>query len=578
MKQSNGTIKRMLAFLGVIALLLGMLPYTPLEMQAEAETAKAFSVYVGQVSETDKDSLANKSIKLIKASKVSSSDLYFFLPKNWNASKLRIFVDGRDSVIINGKTYKNGADISLTLDKKLNFYPGKGERKYSLTVKQLSSLPSIFINTKSGSTSFIDKSKENKEAGVMYMVNANGKAEYNGQLKYIRIRGNSTAAYDKKPYQIKLDKKASLCGMTADKTWILLANYIDKTQIHNTMALALARYSGAYSYVPGTQAVDVFVNNEYKGLYLLTEKAEIGKNRLNITNQEEKLEKLNPNIDLAKTEAVSVGGTEPGAKKYHIIPIVPDDITGGYLIQANHPSRFLSEESGFVTSRGYCFTLQEPKYASKAQIDYISSLFQSIEDALFSSDGRDPKTGKHYTELVDLNSFVHRYLQAETTNDFDDKLFYMYKDSDKVDGKVYFSPVWDQDNVWGVRESDSRSARLLMPDSNTKTWTWLTRGMKHDDFVKAAKSAYSKTYSKAMNIFIGNEKDSKGILKSIDQYANQVRASALADFILYPIVKRNDAIAALNYKTGKTFTENITFLKSYIKNRRYALDKVYKKK
>ena len=51
----------------------------------------------------------------------------------------------------------------------------------------------------------------------------------------IRGRGNSTWEwYPKKPYRIKLDKKASLLGLDEDKDWVLLANYRDPTHLMNT--------------------------------------------------------------------------------------------------------------------------------------------------------------------------------------------------------------------------------------------------------------------------------------------------------------------------------------------------------
>ena len=55
-----------------------------------------------------------------------------------------------------------------------------------------------------------------------------------GKLKQIKGRGNSTWKGAKKPYQIKLDKKADLLSSgdaaNSNKTWVLLANYFAAQQ------------------------------------------------------------------------------------------------------------------------------------------------------------------------------------------------------------------------------------------------------------------------------------------------------------------------------------------------------------
>ena len=540
----------------------------------KAQAAGNANLYLGRADVVETNTREGMPIQLVSVYKSSSSNYYFFIPGNWDAENLRIFMDGTDAITLDKVSYASGDYISLPLDQKMKLKVYKNGATINLTVMQLSDLPTIYIETESGKTDYIHKSKQNKEAAIMYMVDPDGTVEYDGKLDYIRIRGNSTANYPKKPYQIKLDKKTSLCGMQADKKYILLANYVDKAAIRNTMALDMARYSGAYAFVPAAQSVNVYVNHEYAGLYLLTEKAEIDKNRLNITDLEDALEKMNSDIDLASTKARSEGGTRHGGKKYHEIPLEPEDYTGGYLLQGNKEMRYKSEESGFITSRGYFFTLQQPKYATEREINYIAELFQSIEDAIFASDGIDPRTGKYYTELVDFNTFVHRYMQIEVTDDYDILLSYMYKDSDSVDGMVYYGPVWDQDNIFGTGTVRNKPARLRLPNSKTDTYNWMNRAAKHTDFRNAAIEAYNEVYKHALAIFLGEESDPTGTLRSVDEYVDEVRLSAEADLVLYPSSLRTK-IANLNPDTGKNFEANIKYLKRYIKDRKAALDKAY---
>ena len=98
----------------------------------------------------------------------------------------------------------------------------------------------------------------------------------------IRGRGNSTWLwYEKKPYRIKLDEKAEILGLAAEKDWVLLANYRDPTHLMNTFVFEMGAGLGI-PYPNHSRYVEVTINGDYKGLYQLTEQVEQGKNRVNI--------------------------------------------------------------------------------------------------------------------------------------------------------------------------------------------------------------------------------------------------------------------------------------------------------
>ena len=109
-----------------------------------------------------------------------------------------------------------------------------------------------------------------KEEYVTCYVSVNGRGSYphySGKAK-IRGRGNSTWEwYDKKPYRIKLDKKASILGLEANKDWVLLANYRDVTDLMNTFVFE----AGHFLDMPctnHTRYTEVFLNGEYIGLFI----------------------------------------------------------------------------------------------------------------------------------------------------------------------------------------------------------------------------------------------------------------------------------------------------------------------
>ena len=82
----------------------------------------------------------------------------------------------------------------------------------------------------------------------------------------IRGRGNSTWLwYEKKPYRIKLDEKAEILGLAAEKDWVLLANYRDPTHLMNTLVFEMGAGLGI-PYPNHSRYVEVTINGDDKGL------------------------------------------------------------------------------------------------------------------------------------------------------------------------------------------------------------------------------------------------------------------------------------------------------------------------
>lgn len=129
-------------------------------------------------------------------------------------------------------------------------------------------MPIIAINTDDGSD--ITSKYEYKPATVS-IDNAEEKFELNNVAAEVRGRGNSTWTYSKKPYRIKFSKKQALFGCEKAKNWVLLADYLDPSSIRNYSALTFANTLPGLPYKYLTQHVRLYLNGQYKGLYLLTQ-------------------------------------------------------------------------------------------------------------------------------------------------------------------------------------------------------------------------------------------------------------------------------------------------------------------
>lgn len=289
--------------------------------------------------------------------------------------------------------------------------------------------------------------KSNKAEGRMLLQNADGSVVYNDALTQIKGRGNSTWRHDKKPYQIKLDEKTDLLQTGSDdnatKTWVLLANYSDPSMMRNTLIYNLGLELGM-GFCTENSWVNLYYDGEYRGCYLLSEKVEVGSGRVDITDLEELNEEANDGVDFGDL-SVETGRTDNGATYHYCAGMAsPEDVTGGYLLEMELYTRVEEEICYFTTTRGQNVVVKSPEYASREEMDYIASLYQAWEDAIYNG-GVNPVTGKRYTEYVDLRSTAVCYLANEISKNQDGfrTSSFFYKDND--DDMMYMGPLWDYD-------------------------------------------------------------------------------------------------------------------------------------
>ena len=369
---------------------------------------------------------------------------YIVLPHSFNESKISISING-GVLKIDDLSITDNADILSPKSGQYEVYCE--DEKHTLNIFYGSKIPSVFITTESGSMQEVVTDKSHKEAGQITIISENSEVVYNGELDYIKGRGNSTWEFSKKPFNIKLKEKTNLFDMGKSKSWSLLANYTDITGLRNKTTLDYANDVGI-DYNSKSVIVDLYINGQYYGLYTLIEKVEIDSNRVDISNISNKTEEINPEIDIEECEQGGEIQTVPGTNKYFKIPENPENITGGYLLEYEMKDRYPDEPSGFVSNYGQAIVIKEPEFASKEQVEYISNYYQEFEDALRSDNGKNSK-GKHYSEYIDVESFIKVLLINEFTKNLDAAMssFYVFKDEN---GKMTAGPVWDFDMSLGV--------------------------------------------------------------------------------------------------------------------------------
>ncbi len=239
---------------------------------------------------------------------------------------------------------------------------------------------------------------------------------------YIRCRGNASFKYfEKKPYKLKLSKKTGLLGMSKNKHYVLLAQALgDPKYMDTPIGFEVSKMVGL-KWTPEERPVEVIINGEYMGLYILTEHVRVGKERVNI------LEQKDNETDLDK---IVNGGWLVELDFYEDTPQIKIDVTDTDIMGNSGVSKFW-------------LTIHSPEELSEAQYEYLTDQFQHFKDAVFVKD----KTSTEWENLVDLDELVKYAMQAQITTRME-AFFgstFIYKRDGK--DKWNFGPVWDLEST-----------------------------------------------------------------------------------------------------------------------------------
>ena len=476
---------------------------------------------------------------------------YLFVPQSINFEEAKIYFTANGDVYADGAKLTSGASAAFLADKS-EVTLTCGSETYNVKIIAISDVSSVFIETESGSLDSVHADKEHKEKGEITIIGADGNVEYDSELDYIKGRGNTTWSFDKKPYNIKLEDKANLFGMGKSKKWSLLANYADTSLLRNSLAFTAAGNAGM-AYTPKFEPVDVYINGEYMGSYILTTRVEVDKTRVNIDNLEDLNEEANPGVDIESLPRGGVYGSYSGylegTRKWVEIPNNPEDITGGYIIEMELPGRYDEEISGFVTKNSQSVILKSPEYASEDEVIYIASYYQLFEKAVFAKESLDA-IGKY----CNVDSLVDSYVFNEWVANHDAGLTstYLYKPAGDT---LYAGPVWDFDRAfgncdvirygldynkpgqWTVCHSHLRTITLWGGSDADKIPTFYNLLAKNKDFVKLCKDKWDSLFRNAFTSAVEN---------ITGDYAKKIETSVIADAIRWNTFGTNDITSIKN--------------------------------
>lgn len=324
---------------------------------------------------------------------------YAFLPSYADMAKVKIVPCVDSAMSLGGISVTNGMSCeafaletpyALVVDDnfvaELQFYKS-------------ANVATLFVDTITGDIERIHKNKSYSEQASVRLYTVEGTQDVTDSTAYIKGRGNATWYYGKRPYILTMSSEKDVLGMGAATKWILLANAADPTNLNNKLVLDLASQTGQ-GWSPECEFVDVYLNGEYYGLYLLTEKVEVGPSRLDI-----------------------------------------DTESGDFLCKVDLEHRWRSLTNPIKTQRGRTVEISSPDPLSDTSKTSIVQQIDQMEQIIVS--GSDLTK----VENFDLDSWIQKYLLDEISGNMDadyvSSYFYL------LDGVFYGGPLWDYDMSFG---------------------------------------------------------------------------------------------------------------------------------
>ena len=435
---------------------------------------------------------------------------HLFLPAWAQPGRLELIPGDADTLELGGEVIDRPCFYPLEPGQMSFRWKGRSDECTLIVHQPPADVATFHIETEGGVVDLLCDDKFASAPGRLEVLDAHGGTLYAGRLRDVRTRGNSSW-YDcaKKSFQITTEDPVGLFGMGQARKWVLLANATDRTYMRNQLAYQLALEAGVRNALE-SRPVELYVDGQYQGLYLLCEKVEIGPDRIPIHDLEAENERLNPELDFEALEQQITGTFDaPGSAYWFSLPAEPEDATGGYLLELDLTQRRGDEKSSFVTDGGQDVVIKSPKYVTCGQADHIRAAWQRLENAVCAPDGIDPVSGAHWTELADLASFADKFIMEEFTQNIDavGSSQYFYKDRDSVDPKFYAGPPWDYDLSLGSRwrfvnmyHSDKQNPERLMLVEEEGFWPTLYG---HEDFRQAVAAAYGERFVPVLERQIG---------------------------------------------------------------------------
>lgn len=375
----------------------------------------------------------------------------------------------------------------------------------------------------------------------------------------IELRGQSSLGFPKVAYNVELDDpngndvKVPLLGLPAESDWVLYNPYSDKPFLQNFLAYELHAKMGHYA--PRCRFVELFLDpsaasrnrldsqGDYLGIYLLVEKIKADGNRVDIT-------KLGPGQL-----------TEP-------------EITGGYMFKKDKDS---PGDLAFNTQGGSGFSSQylkihepKPREVVGAQVAWLRNYLIQFERSLYAANWLTATGTNHYSNYIDVDSFVDFHWIVEFPKQIDGYRLSDYFTKDR-NGKVVIGPIWDWNLSFGNADylDGASTTGWYYPLIGEYDHIWLRRLMcgTTDGNALNGDPDFNQKITDRWGVLRTNVFDLTNLLARVDQMAAYLDEAQIRDFARWPRLGTYVWPNPPLYSTPTTYAGIIFNLKNWISGR-----------
>ena len=490
-----------------------------------------------------------------------TGEYYLFLP-SWAEGRL-IQTEGSGLQTVSGEGSKSFSLPILSSGQSFRLEGGQ-----TLTILTGSQIPSVYLTLKHD-LSHISSDQEQSDSGQALILSGDGETVYAGGLEKIKGRGNTSWEQEKKPYNITLQDSVTLPGMTGQTTDYSLVSSSDLTFLRNRISNEMGELAGTGSMA--CIRVNLYINNSFEGVYELYQR--ITPENMNLTDLEELTEQANPLRSEESLNQLTTGLTlddwnQSITGKWWDYENNPENITGGYILEADNAMRYSGEASGFILESGAYMVAKSPAYLSEAQYQYISSYVQECENVMRESVGLDDYQA--LSAYIDIPSFVGKYLVEEVSKNIDcsSTSQYFYKDQD---GLLYAGPVWDYDWAYGVERIQEEIDYLDPTGFSARdipgSLIWWQLLYYNNAFYQDVVSLYESVLYPWLNELVET---------GLTQWAQELSASAVMDYLRWGRVSVGGEASASSPATlmeaaGQAYMDQVEQVRSFLSARKEFL-------
>lgn len=535
---------------------------------------------------------ASESADTIIHTSLVDGQTYLFLPSSAQADNLVLTVDADCTFTATGEdglslTFASGKAWDLT--SLFTAEPIGGQYNVTITAENgYAKNVTIMFSANIRSIYLVSNDPENEgrewledcddhsryTSGRTVILRADGTTVYDGGMKKIRGRGNSTwtktdpdGTDDKRPYQITLTKEVDLLDTgdprEANKRWVLLAEYFDPTMLHNRISFDMALELGQ-TETSHSEPVDLYYDGEYRGTYLLTEKVEVGTGRVEVEDYEDILEAMNKTIGVDITALAQIGALSDAGTALYATEGVFDGgnpSLGGYLLEMDD-THYQGSQSYFILTSSELFVVKNPEFASLGIVRYLGDIFEEL-GATLRNYGLSPNTGLSWSDYFGAESilpyyWIHELSKCKAT--WNQQSYFVIPEGGG--SKVRMGPVWDFDKAYYLvsDEDGNTDDPTGITESGSSDWGYLL--LRIPEFQSLAKQYFIEELEPIVrDILLGDEDAHGQYLHSLVWYWEQESASRAMNDVLW------NPIGLYNAVVYPTYQENFDSICSFLAGR-----------